>query len=261
MSIKEWIKDPVKGLVLRLPIYLVGSLLVMYLLQMPMLVDQNYNFFKWFNLLFIKPFAELHYFSFNALSIYNLFARNNAVMETTFPRIIFSLIFMLIATAVVLVVYTSKKNRVGLVLLGAYIFLTLAVYFMDFSAMSLLPMLGILLLSFIFIKDKRLLQVFTLLSFCMILNACAVIFVSGGFSSPDLVELAGTTGLTSVLADSPFGTTMNVISSIIAILTHLYMTYIVLDITLSQSVKMFNVEGNSFGATMKDWLKSTAKKR
>lgn len=252
MSFSERFNDNELGLVFRLPLYLVCSIIVLYLVNLPLL--ESANFFGWFNGLFIKPFTKLDYFSYNSLSIYNLFGKNGAGIAGSFPIWIFSVLFLAISLALVLVIYLSKKNRANLVLISTYLMITLSIYFMDFSELNLVPVLAALLLAYAVVKDKRILKIFCVFALITFVNASAVM-ISGGFLNSLPYSAFNNSGITTLLSgENTFGLVINLTCSVIAILTHLYTTAVVLDVALGENRRLFNYRGDSFGSAMTEWF-------
>jgi len=256
-SIKQLFLDKERGLVLRMPLYLIGGLIAMYIVNLPLLGLINFNFFTWFNNLFVFPLASgLSHFGFNALSIFNLFGRNNGEMLPNFNPVVFSIMFFVIALAVILLIYTSRKNRANLTLLAAYILLVLSIFFMNFTELNLVVALAVLLLAFVFVKDKRILHIFGALSLVVLINAGVVMASAGFFSNAALTEysLSTYTG-TAKMIDCPTGSVVNYICTALTLLIFLYATIIVLDISLSNQRKLFSTKKTTFFAVMKDWFK------
>lgn len=241
------------GLMYRLPFYLLASLLLMYVFSLPTLKTEGYSFLSWFSLIYIQPFSDITSFGTNSFSVYNLFGKNNAIIASRVPFWIISLGFLLVATALCYVLYSSKKNRANMVLVGCYVFLTLVIYSLGFSEISLLPVLTLLLLAFILIKDKRILHIFGLLALIIVVNGSVVMMTSGYFANAAISEFATSTG-TALLSNSGFGNVINIICSAVAMLTHLYFTLIVLDVSLSNRRMLFSVDNYSFGSSMKSWF-------
>lgn len=253
ISFKQHVMHKELGLMYRIPFYLVASLVLMYVISLPTLSKEGYSFASWFNLIYIKPFSDVTSFGMNAFSVYNLFGKNNASIASRVPFWIISLGFMLVATALCYVLYTSKKNRANLALIGCYVFLTLAIYSLGFSELSTLPVLAMLLLTFTLVKDKRIMHIFGILAFIIILNGCTVMMTSGYFANVAIKDFASSSG-TALLSKSGFGNIINIICSALAMLMHLYFTLIVLDVSLSNKRMLFSVNDNSFGSAMKSWF-------
>jgi len=182
-----------KGLAVRIPLYFLASLIGMYVLSLPFLGPNgvfitvsavNFNPFSWFAALFVHPFGrDMIYVTYNGMSIYNLFGRNtNRLGENVAPGV-YSILFFIVAIALVLTFYASKKNRANLVLIACYLVFTLSLFYMSFSELNLIVVLAGLLFSFILIKDKRILHVFAMLSITVLINASIVMMSAGYFGN------------------------------------------------------------------------------
>lgn len=239
-----WKNEEVSAVV-KLPIYFVGSLIISYILCLPLTIGAiKGNFFKWFSLVYLKPLVNIPVYGTNSLSIYNVFGRNGVGFNTNYA-IWFVLACAIIITALTLSMYLGKRNRANLSLIGAFVLMTVFIYFIGFGAMDTLIVFPILLISFAFIKDKRLLTLFAIFSLAFILNAAGVMTYYGEFNN-----LLNTTPLGS----PTFLNVINIIGSIIALLGHLYMIVVTLDISSGERRLFKNVSSKKFGENMKNWL-------
>ncbi|MCI9031207.1 MAG: hypothetical protein HFK09_01635 [Clostridia bacterium] len=226
--------------VIRTPIYLVSSVALGYIISLPTFIGSfGASFFGFVYNFGLKPLASVSTFGTNSLGIFNIFGRNADSLGSTFPTVVFAVIFAVIITGIVLLIYLSKKNRANLVYLGAYIIFTLATYYVGFSALSLVPVLAMLLMSFILIKDKRILHVFGLLSLITFVNATAVLIRAGylNFASDYMFDSSFYTGTTTL--DSGAGMAVSIVCSVLAVATHLYSTLVLLDLAMSGKRKVF----------------------
>jgi Gpi18-like mannosyltransferase len=250
-------KDKEKRNVVLFPAYFLLSYILMYIAVLPLFVGTTSNFFKWAYILFFQPLGKLTSFGYNALNIFNLFGRNGADLVATFPSAIFSVLFGIIETMLVLLVYLSRKNRANLSFLGAFVVLTLSIFFMGFGALNLAPVLGLLILSFILIKDKRILQVIGILGFAVVLNAGAAMAAGGELNNLSAFDLssANTLFTGSTLLSAGGALAVSVISSCITILAFVYATVILLDFSMANKRKLFKpLESPGFFESVKNWI-------
>lgn len=226
-------------LIYKLPLYFIGAFLLKYVVSLPLIVkDYNANPFKFIYRVFLEPLASLKYFSYNGLSIYNILGKNAESINVTFPNVAFTVCFGILVSAIVAVVYFSKKNRAVLPLLGAYILFTLMSYFPDSVPMSALPILALLIMSFIYTKDRRVLQVFSVVAIACVLASLSAMAYGGYFNMLDLKEFTSTSySGTPALSSGP-GLVIVIFSSIISVATHLYFTFTAFDITMSNNRKL-----------------------
>ncbi len=235
----EIAKDANLSLAYKVPVYFVCAFLIKYVVSLPLIaVDMKGNPFTFVYELFLAPLSQLEYFSYNGLSVFNIFGYNGETVNVTFPSVIFAVCFALLITGIVCAVYFSKKNRAVLPLLAAYVFYTLATYFLDSSVMSLYPVVFLLLLAFAYIKDRRLLQVFFATSVLLTVNALSAM-VNGGFMnmlSASSFVAPSYTG--SPLMDAGFALGLNIALSVLAVATHIYLTLVTFDISMSNNRKL-----------------------
>jgi len=258
---KPLIFDKDKGLAIRIPLFFVGAIIGMYVLSLPFLGVYNINFnpFRWFASVFITPFGSgMSYVTNNGMTIYNLFGRNNRPISDNVPPMVYSALFFLVAIALVITIYVSKKNRANLVLVASYLVFTLSLFYMDFSELNLITVLASLLLSFIFIKDKRILQVFMMLSVTVIINASIVMMSAGYFGNMPFSYYAGSAATTRIseLGEAPYAAiVMNLIMTALTLLIFVYKSFIILDITLANTRKPFTAKNKEVLPVIKDFIK------
>lgn len=232
---------------IRTPIYFVASVLVAYLISLPsILPDYGAGFFGWIYRFSLRPLGVADSFGENSLGIFNIFAKNGDALGSGFPTVVFAVIFAVIVLGIVLLVYLSKKNRANLVFLAAYIMFTLATYYVDFSAMSLIPMLAISLMAFALIKDKRILTVFGMMSLLVLINSAAALINAGYINNAaDYLFEQSSFYTGSPLLQEGFGLVVSIICSVLAVLTHLYSTLVILDLSLSNKRKVLPYDENA----------------
>lgn len=226
-------------LIYKLPLYFLGAFLLQYVVSLPLIVkDYNANPFKFIYRVFLEPLASLKYFSYNGLSIYNILGKNAESINVTFPNVAFTVCFGVLVSAIVAVVYFSKKNRAVLPLLGAYILFTLMSYFPDSEPMSALPILALLIMSFIYTKDRRVLQVFSVVAIMCVLTSLSALAYGGYFNMLNLKEFTSSSyNGTSALSSGP-GLVIIIFGSVISVAAHLYFTLTAFDITMSNNRKL-----------------------
>lgn len=266
-ALSKVIKDkiPVKSIwnnaevcqVIRTPIYFAASVLAAYLISLPTFISSyGAGFLGWIYRFSFKPLADAAKFGFNSLGIFNIFTKNGDLLGSNFPTVVFAVIFGLIILGIVLLVYLSKKNRANLVFLAGFIIFTLATYYVDFTALTLIPVLAIFLLAFILIKDRRILHVFIVLCLLVFVNAASVL-ISAGYlnnASDYLFDSAFYTG--TDLLDSGAGMVVSIICSVAAVITHLYSTLILLDLSMSNKRKLLPYNSSvSFGKSLIAFIK------
>ena len=230
----EVIKNPSMRPVFTVPVAIVGFLLASYLLSLPVVYSSyGAGFFTFIYELYLKPLASFEVFGRNSLGIFNLFLRNGVSLNSRFPSVVFTVLFAVIITGIVLLVYLSKKNRANLMFLGGYIILTLATYFVGFSEFSLLTAIVIFIMAFLLIRDKRIISIFGVLSILVTVNATTVMSYAGYYNNlSDYYVLSGTPVLKGGIS------AVTIVCSALAVLTHLYATVVLLDISMSNKRKL-----------------------
>ena len=106
-----------------------------------------------------------------------------------------------------------------------------------------------MLFCFAVAKDKRILKVFSLQSVFVTLNALLVMLggnqISGTFNE-EVFQMS---------SDTVFNT-FSILLSVLSVLTHIYYTVVVMDITLTKRRKEFLTESmSSFGEVMHGWIR------
>lgn len=242
--------------VFTVPVSVVGFAILSYLVSLPLMLHAyGAGYFTFLYRLYIKPLAAFTLFGHNSLGIFNLFLRNGKELNARFPSVVFSVLFALIITGIVLLVYLSKKNRANLVFLCGYILFTLATYFVGFDEFSLLAAIFVFLFSFLLIRDKRILSVAGVLLLLVVVNASAVMASAGYYNNAiayeftEEAEYAGSEILRGGLS------AVTIVCSVLAVLTHLYATVVLLDISMSNKRKLLPyVENATFGKAMQAYF-------
>ena len=257
VEFRDMLKDPTLRPVFTVPVSIVGFLIISYLVSLPLMINSfGGGFFTFIYRIYLHPLASFGLFGHNSLGIFNIFMRNGKALNSRFPTTVFTVIFAVIITAIVLLVYLSKKNRANLVFLGGYIVLTLATYFVGFSEFGLLAAVGIFFMSFFIVRDKRILTVFGLLAVLVTVNASCVMSSAGYYNNLIdyyFTEASGYTG-TDILSGGM--TAVTIICSALAVLTHLYATVVLLDISMSNKRKVLPYcEDAGLGKAMYEYIK------
>ena len=233
-----FLKDNTRNSVVVVPVAIVGVFFAMWLISIFFVSGvMGYNPFVFLNRMYIQMLQTYDSYGTDALSLYNLFKRNGELTAFSFPALMFGIVFVLLSTLISVVLYLSKRNRANMVLISSFVMLTLGLYFVNFTHSTLVPCVALILLSYVFIKDRRLLKVYVLLSIAIVLNQIASVVNNG-------------------LLEDGFGFAVNVAMSVLAILTHMYFTVVVLDICMSSNIVALSADPNiAFGQANKNWLR------
>ncbi|MDR0426032.1 MAG: hypothetical protein LBH24_02560 [Clostridiales bacterium] len=233
-SAGELWRDKALSAVFRLPLYFVLAFFAKYLVSMPFAVaDFGGNPFAFVSGLFLKPLVEVSVYSQNGISIYNIFTRNGVMMGESFPIVVFVSCFAVLVAAIGCIVYLSKKNRAVLVLYAAFIPYTLVTYYFGFSLAGYMTLIVLLLLAFLLIKDRRILQVIMLTAFCFAMTAMTVLAGAGYLNS----EAGLMTGDYPYLTEG-FGLAVMIIGAVVSVAGHIYLTLVLLDISMSNNRRL-----------------------
>lgn len=240
--------------VFYVPLCIVLGIAAIYLISLPAYYpDGVIGFADVYSQLFIRPFTYadgvLEYFAANGLNIFTIFTLNFTTLGTNFPTLFFVGIFLVLIVALVLVIFLMKRNRANIVLLASFVSLTVAVYFIGTGEWATAPALLLMLFCFAVAKDKRILKVFSLQSVFVTLNALLVMLggnqISGTFNE-EVFQMS---------SDTVFNT-FSILLSVLSVLTHIYYTVVVMDITLTKRRKEFLTESmSSFGEVMHGWIR------
>ena len=241
--------------IFTIPVSIVGFAIISYLVVLPTIINSlGAGYFTFFYNVYLKPLGSFELFGKNSLGVFNLFTRNGVELSVKFPKAVFAVIFAVIITAIVLLVYLSKKNRANLVFLAGYIIFTLATYFVGFDEFGLLTALGIMLMSYLVVRDRRILIVFGFLSILVMVNAASAMAVGDCFNNNDYMYFQESFKGSAILSGGY--SAINIICSVLAVLTHLYATMLLLDISMSSERKLLPYVPNaSFATAMKGLLK------
>jgi len=254
---KRLVTDANARPIVSVPFYLIATLIGMYLVTLPLMAGQMFesrNFFTvFFNDFLIQPFGSNVLFGNNALSVYNIFLRNWLPLGDGFPHTIFAWAFVALVFGIVAFVYYSKKNRANLALATIYAVFTVAFYFVGFRESTLIVLLPLLILAYVIIQDKRIMHIFAVLSLIIFINSATVMLSAYWLNNESISAFAGTNTHHLI---SGFGRVVNIICSGIAFMLHIYFTYILLDIAMSNSrrqIRTFDTKPN-FADAIVDWI-------
>ena len=206
-----------------------------------------FSFFEVINEFYIKPFTKVFYFGENVANIYVLFGKNETVpsmkIPSNFNAVLMLVMFILLLICLTLAIFFRKKNRSLTILIGAYVFLTVNVYYVGLTAMTILPSLVLLLFAYLVIKDKRILKTFAVSCISLLIVACSVFTIAGYFNVEPLLFFKDEsyTGQTYLTGD--FSIPL-IIASVFQVLNHLYMTYYIFEISYAKRIQLLNYKEN-----------------
>lgn len=256
VSFESVLSDSSLRPVFTVPVSIAGTLILSYLVSLPLMIGSfGAGFFTFMYRVYFAPLASFSSFGHNSLGIFNLFMRNGEQFGHNFPTVIFTVLFAVIITGIVLLVYLSKKNRANLVFLGGYIVLTLATYFVGFTEFGLLASVALFLVSFLLVRDKRIITVFGMLSLLITVNAATVMAYANYFNNLTDYNFTSAVGYTGSEILSGGISAVNIVCSALAVLTHLYATVVLLDISMSNKRKVLPYDSNiGFGRAMAEFF-------
>lgn len=246
-------KDVVKN-IFFIPIAAVLGQVLIYLISMPYTAPiSSASYSDFVELFFILPIKENRYFGENAMSIYSVFGFNTQYAKTVIDQLLIAVIFAVFIAIITGAVYLSKRNRAVIVVFAAYVVYTVTTYFVGFTALSVIPVLGLLLLSYVTTKDKRFIRSFCITSVLLIVLV-SVIYIYAGYYNVLPIEVfqysKEYTGGTW-LNEGAFQVIM-IILSIIHVINHIYLTFTTFDVAINNRVCKFSADAEP---TVKSVLK------
>lgn len=223
--------------VITVPVGFVLSVVCAYLVGLFMIASYDPNIFKYIYEFLLAPLVDWSYFTYNGLSIYSIFNRNGQAPGARFPSGVFVGLFAAIITAVVCVVYFTKRNRATLVMLAAYSMFTMQLYYPDSSAIGMQSALILLVAAYALVKDKRLLHVLFVSGLAYVINASSALAQAGYFNNLadyyfSSADYTGSALMTGALAAIPIA------CSVVTVLAHLYFTVITVNIGMTGQKRM-----------------------
>ena len=231
---------------ITVPTAFIGSLMIAYVLGLPMLTSYSLNPFKYIYEFLLAPLGTIKTFTADGLSIYSVFGRNRALPDARFPAWLFACIFGAIVTAVVCIVYFTKRNRATLVMLIGFALFTMQLYYPDSYGAGMQSVLLILVAAYALVRDKRILTVIFATGLCYAVNGlCAVANMGqlNNLSDYVLNENLPTTGINAV----------TIACSVFAVLAHAYYTVVTVSVGMTGQKKPLE-EQTSFVGSMKDYF-------
>ncbi|MCH5165709.1 MAG: glycosyltransferase family 39 protein [Clostridiales bacterium] len=218
---------------ITVPVGFVASLVGAYLVGLFMISSYSYNLFTFIYEFLIAPLVGWSYFTFNGLSVYTIFNQNGSVPSARFPSWVFALVFIAIITAVVCIVYFSKRNRATLVMLAAYSLFTMQTYYPGSTAIGFACVFAVLLAAYALVRDKRLLM---------------ILFASGLAYVVNTITALSCAGYLNNLGEYYFGTEQQLLSgnlgivgiicSVVTVLSHIYFTVVTVSVGMTGQKKL-----------------------
>lgn len=236
----ERLNDGALSLAFKLPVFFIATYLIKYLVALPLMIGTvGASPFKMTLLLTLKPLVSNAHFSYNGLSIFNIFGKNAVAVGNAFPQVVFVVCFGVLIAAIVGLVYFSKRNRAVFPLIAAYISFTLTTYFVGASAVGTLLSIVLLLMSFIYVKDVRIIRVLSVSSVLYVIITLTVMTSAGYLNAYGSASFGATYAGSAVLSDR-FGFVVLIFTSIVSILNHVYLTLVTFDISMSNNRKLLS---------------------
>lgn len=235
-------KEVGKNIILIPLVAVLGQVLI-YLISLPYTIPiSGATYADFVELFFIIPIKDNRYFGENALNIYSVFGFNTEYAKSVIDQMVIAIIFAVFIAIITGVVYLSKRNRAVIVVFATYAVLTVTTYFVGFTALSVIPVLGLLLLSYVTTKDKRFIKSFCITSILLIVLT-SVIYIYAGYYNVlpiDIFQYSKEYTGGTWLVDGAFKVIM-IVLSVLHVINHIYLTFTTFDITINNSVKKFNI--------------------
>ena len=236
----------------EVPCAFIGSLVVAYLLGLLMTYSYSYDPFKYIYEFTVSPLVNWDFFTFNGLSVYSLFNQNGQEAGARFPSWVFACVFAAIISAVVCIVYFSKRNRATMVMLAAYSLFTLSVYYPGMNAAVMILSLAALGCAYALVKDKRLLHVLFLTCITYVVNSSSVLANAGYLNNLADYVFSDPSYTGSILMSGGVNAVCITCSALV-VLAHLYFTVVTVSVGMTGQKKMLNA-CNGFGASLREFF-------
>lgn len=225
--------------VIAVPVGFVGSVAVAYFIGLFMVASYSYDPFVYIYEFTLAPLVDWSHFTYNGLSVYNIFDQNGEVPGARFPSGVFAGIFAAIIVAVVCIVYFSKRNRATMVMLGAYSLFTMQIYYPGSDGIGMASALVVLLAAYALVKDKRLLYVLFVAGLAFAINSSSVLANAGYLNNIADYSFASDAYVGSTLMSGAVGA-VGITCSVLAVLAHLYFTLIAVSVGMTGNKKMLS---------------------
>ena len=235
-----------------IPLAFVCALVAAYALGLFMIFDYSYNPFTYIYEFTLAPLVGWKYFTYNGLSVYAIFNQNGGAPAARFPSWVFVGVFAVIITAVVCVVYFTKRNRATLVMLAAYALFTMQVYYPGTTAIGMQSTLVVVLAAYALVKDKRLLSVLFVTGLAYVVNASATLANAGYLGNLADYYFTGADYTGSTLLSGGLGA-ITVTCAVVTLLAHLYFTIIAVSVGMTGQKRMLR-GANGFKASLGEYF-------
>ncbi|MDR3264288.1 MAG: hypothetical protein LBT30_08280 [Clostridiales bacterium] len=178
--------------------------------------------------------------SLDAFNFYTMIGGNNSTYSNV--QAVFDIIIAVCLFAGTISLYFKKKNRVDLILLSAFMIVTIYIFTLGMQPFSMIFGLVLLLLYVIVSNEKRVLFLFSAYSLTTVLNIMMVLSADGLVGGSAMFKANTTATYYSLL-----GTAGVIIMSVINVLLTLYFAYLVYDITYKGNLKSILPLGDNSG--------------
>ncbi|MBR2988867.1 MAG: hypothetical protein IKC64_03990, partial [Clostridia bacterium] len=158
-----------------------------------------------------------------------------------FPVVLFIVLFCLIIVGIVSVIYFSKRNTASVCLIVTYVLYTVVTYYIGINLTDIVPVCALLLLSYILTQDKRILASFGLTSLATTMLAFVAMDNAGCLNMNPINTFYKTV---FQIVDGA-GVVFLIIATVISIISHIYTSFTVLDITISNKRKLLSPNKNA----------------
>lgn len=234
--------------VVTVPTAVMAAFILSYLIALIPMHSYSANPFRYIYELTIEPLTSWAYFTRDGLSIYSVFDRSFVQRGARFPSWLFVCIFAAIISAVVCIVYFTKRNRATMVMLIGFSFFTMQIYYPDSTAVSMQSTIAVLLAGYALTRDKRILTVIFVAGIAYAVNSTVTLvnmYQMNNLNNYQMTELGAlpTSGIKAV----------TITCSVVAAVAHLYYTVIAVNIGMTGQKRLLG-SAKGLGASLKEYF-------
>lgn len=228
-----------------IPITAIVSIALIYVVSIPYTGPISGNSFADFvELFFVYPIKDNWFFGTNALSIYSVFGFNTTDAKSVLDQFSIALIFALFVAVITGCTYAVKRNRALITVFACFGVYTICTYFVGFTALSILPVLPLMLLSYALTKDKRFIISFSITAFALIVLVSTIYVNAGYYNTLPIDDFAYSDIYTgSTWLEDGASKVILIVFSVISVINHIFLTLTTFDIAINNRVLKFTPVG------------------
>lgn len=235
-----------------LPLYAIGSYVLIYLLCLPFSSDSG--IFTPVVQFFYENIKASTLFGNNIFNLFGLFGKNMEKFTYGAGMTAIMISFGVVMIALSALIYIFRRNRANMVLCCALVYILTIQFMVNMTPRYYVIAGAVLLIAFALIRDRRILHSYMMISAVGIFNMGAILASANSLNRVPTVYLKN---IIKSLTSSEGVNLIMILGSLFALLTAVYVIYTAVDIFVrDRRVPIKTLPDNRFSEAMKNYFKS-----